>query len=191
MIAAAAFNPEMLTLARKSRGKTQTALAESAGLKQSVISRYEAGSRDVTDADLDRIVYVLDYPREFFARQTPPCGPGMTELFHRKRQSMSVMKLAQAYAVADIRRHEIARMLKSWPKTRFTLPEYDIEDYDNDPAKIARTLRARWSMPDGPVHSMTSTLENRGCIVIQHDFGVRELDAFLVPRASISCVCAS
>ena len=178
MTAAAAFNPEMLALARKSRGKTQTALAKASGLAQPVISRYEAGFREITDPDLERIADALDYPPEFFARKASPSGPGITELFHRKRQSMSVVKLAQAYAVADIRRREISRMLESWPKTRRTLPEYNVDDYGNDPAQIARTLRAEWNMPDGPVHSMTDTLENRGCVVVQHDFAARELDAF-------------
>ena len=55
-------NPELVRLARQSRGLTQTSLAATAGVSQSLIAKYEAGVMAVTPAHLVLLSNALDYP---------------------------------------------------------------------------------------------------------------------------------
>ena len=69
-------------------------------------------------------------------------------------------------------------MLASLGSTEPILPEYPVELFDDDPAKIARSVRATMNIPPGPVFNLTETLERNGCIVVAHNFGSRYLDGF-------------
>ena len=171
-------NPEMITLARRSRGKSQVELAALVGVTNAVMSRYEAGIRKIDDSNLAKIVAVLDYPRHFFMQQPWLEGPGIGETFHRKRQNLTSAKLKQAYALAEIRRLEIAKLLESWDALEPSVPEYPVDLFDDKPEKIARSVRAYMQIPEGPVFNMTRTLEQAGCVVVSHDFGTRLIDGF-------------
>lgn len=177
MTAQRSINPELITLARQSRGKTQTRLSTDIGVSIAELSRYEAGIRVVTDVVLSKISVALDYPAHFFRQQPKLLGPGTDETFHRKRKALSVSRLKQVYALADIRRLELAKLLESWAVVAPPIPEYPI-DYFDDPTTIARSVRAAMQIPTGPVFNMTRTLEQAGCVVVSHDFGSRQIDGF-------------
>lgn len=172
------FNPEMLALARKSRGLTQVELAIGAGVDRSALARYESGDRSVPVDALAKLSAALEYPIGFFERNPQLLGVGGGAIFHRKRQSMRIRALYHAHACAEIRRLEIATMLHSLGDDPPILPEYPVEFFDDDPAKIARTVRAEMNIPPGPVFNLTQTLERNGCIVVGHDFESRYLDGF-------------
>ena len=70
------FNPEMLSLARRSRQLSQVRLAESSGVTNTSISKYEAGVLPMTEDALDNLAATLDYPRTFFTRSTRLVGFG-------------------------------------------------------------------------------------------------------------------
>ena len=59
------FNRYMMTLARESRGETQTGLAKSLGVSQGVISKYENGLNlphlDFVEARSDCLRYRTDF----------------------------------------------------------------------------------------------------------------------------------
>ena len=70
VMASQTVNPELIQLARQSRGLTQTKLASDIGVSQSLIAKYEAGVRDVPPArPLARLAEALDYPVRFFRRR--------------------------------------------------------------------------------------------------------------------------
>ena len=172
------FNPEMLTLARKSRRMTQGQLAKEAGITQAAISKYEAGLQEVDEELMPRIANALDYPTQFFSQAMAIKGPGVSEYFHRKRARMSVSLLNQVYTLAEIRRLEVFKLLASWEADYPPVPFLPIEEYEEDPPKIARTVRAVWQVPLGPIFNLTRTLEQNGCIIVGHDFGTRAIDGF-------------
>ena len=172
------FNPEMLTIARKSRRMTQGRLAKEAGITQAAVSKLEAGLQQIDEQLVPRIANALDYPRRFFSQAMDIKGPGVSEYFHRKRARMSVSVLNQVYALAEIRRLEIAKLLSSWDADCPPVPFFPIEEYEDDPPKIARTVRAVWQVPLGPIFNLTRTLEQNGCIIVAHDFGSRAIDGF-------------
>ena len=170
--------PELLTLARKSRGMSQTALATDTGVSQSIIAKYEAGVRDVTAEHLAIIAEALDYPARFFRRPMGRAGSG-SEIFHRKRARIPVGTLDRMYAEATVRRMEVDALREAldgvFDFPRF--PFYPIEEFDYDPEKIARTVRAEWQLPSGPVFNVTRTVEENGGIVVAHKFDSR-IDGF-------------
>lgn len=172
------FNPEMLVLARRARGLTQARLAELAAVPPASLSRHEAGTLGVSADSLARLAAALDYPAGFFCRKPTLLGTGGGAVFHRKQQSLPTKKLYQAHACAETRRLEITTLLNSLGDTPPSMPEYPVELFDDDPAKIARSVRAAMDIPPGPISNLTETLERNGCMVVGHDFGSRQLDGF-------------
>ena len=177
-MASQTVNPELIQLARQSRGLTQTKLASDIGVSQSLIAKYEAGVRDVPPDHLARLAEALDYPVRFFRRPMGRAGSG-SEIFHRKRARVPANVLGKNYADAAIRRMEIDALREAldgvFKLTPF--PFYPIEEFDYDPEKIARTVRAVWQLPEGPVFNVTRTLEENGGIVVAHKFDPR-IDGF-------------
>ena len=172
------FRPELLSLARKSRGITMNQLAKLSKTAVSTISRLEAGTLDITDPVLERICEALDYRPSFFTRTHVLIGQVGGAVFHRKQQSMPVRKLYRAHALAEVRRMEALTMLQSVDAGDPFLPEYPVEFFDDDPEAIARSVRTAMNLPPGPVFNLTETLERNGCIVVAHDLQSRQLDGF-------------
>src|SRR4051794_4477198 len=83
-------NKEMIELARESRGKSQSDLANDLGISQGKISKYESGMLEVSNDDLDKLAAVLEYPKDFFFLSDSVEGFGSSCLYHRKRKSLSV-----------------------------------------------------------------------------------------------------
>ncbi len=167
----------MVVLARKARGQTQKSLATSMGISQTLLAKYEAGSRVVTSTHLSALAHSLDYPQGFFTRHAHVQGAGQSEIFHRKRNKASASLMERAYAEAQIRRLEVTQMLESAPQLPL-LPSYPVDEFEEDPEKIARTVRACWQLPHGPIFNVTRTLEDNGCIVLAHEFGSHHIDGF-------------
>ena len=178
MNSVADFNPEMLVLARKSREMTQTQLAELSKLSPASVSRYETGTLSVTDDNLSRIASVLNYPVNFFCRKPTLVGAMGGAIFHRKQQSLPTKKLYRVHALAETRRLEITTMLNSLDINPSLLPEYPVDLFEDDPEKIARSVRVAMNIPPGPVFNLTETLERNGCMVVAHDFGSYRIDGF-------------
>ena len=178
MTTASDFNPEMLALARRSRELTQTELAELSAVTRTSISRYEMGTLPVPNDSLCRLAVALDYPVKFFCRKATTVGMMGGAVFHRKQQSLPVKKLYRAHALADTRRLEITTMLDSLDIQTPFLPQYLVDLFDDDPEKIARSVRAALNIPPGPIFNLTDTLERSGCVVVPHDFNSRQIDGF-------------
>ena len=174
----AEFNPEMLILARRTREMTQLEVAKLSSVTRTSVSRYESGNLTIPDETLSRIAVILNYPISFFFRRTITIGMGGGAIFHRKQQSLTVKKLYRAHALAEVRRLEIAALLKSLDMQEPFLSEYPVDLYDDDPEKIARSVRAAMNIPPGPIINLTKTLERNGCLIVAHDFGSRQIDGF-------------
>ena len=56
-------------------------------------------------------------------------------------------------------------------------PFYPIEEFDYDVEKVARTVRAAWQLPSGPVFNVTRIVEENGGVIVAHDFDSR-IDGF-------------
>jgi Zn-dependent peptidase ImmA (M78 family)/DNA-binding XRE family transcriptional regulator len=171
-------NPQMVTLARQSRGLTQTELADRIAASQASISKIEAGVAQVSSKELERLATALGYPPHFFTKHERIYGPGIDELYHRKRQKVSAATLHKVYANAAIRQMNVEVLLRSWDTMEDDFPSFPIDEFDANPEKIARTLRALWQLPPGPIYSMTKVIEDAGGLIIPCDFETRHIDGF-------------
>jgi Zn-dependent peptidase ImmA (M78 family)/transcriptional regulator with XRE-family HTH domain len=172
-------NPEMLVVARESRGLTQTTLAEKIGVTQSKISKYELAMLDVAETDLVRIAKVLGYPVEFFSVRAPLYG--LTGYFYyRKRASLTVSEQKAIEAEANILRIRVSRLLRGVElDSPYQFPRLDVEKFAGGPAEIARGVRAAWSLPSGPIRNVVEAIESAGGIVFSRPFGTTQLDAVI------------
>src|SRR5882757_3487393 len=85
--------PRMLTLARESRGLTQSQLSKLTGIPQSVLSKAENNVSPLSPERLDKIAEVLEYPREVFDWTDEPLGLGPSGFYHRKQSGLGQMAL--------------------------------------------------------------------------------------------------
>ena len=172
-------NPQMVTLARLSRGLKQQEVARRIGTGQGTISKLEAGIATVSEEDLEALSIALGYPRRFFFIRTRIDGGSVMELYHnRKRKMTKAMAIYKAYANATIRRLHIERLLEASDYDYDTpFPYYPVEEL-GDPVQIARTVRAAFELPPGPVFDITAAIERAGGIVVECDFTSRQIDGF-------------
>jgi Zn-dependent peptidase ImmA (M78 family)/DNA-binding XRE family transcriptional regulator len=170
-------NPQMVTLARESRGLTQPELARLLSVNQGWLSRIEAGLRGIQEESLTQLAEVLRYPVDFFKIKEELYGLGISGVFHRKLQSASHRNLKRIHALIYIRSREIKQLLMGVDIADTNkIPNMPIEEYEN-PSDIAQIVRASWHMPQGPVNNLTSVIESAKGIIIPFDFNTKDIDA--------------
>ena len=173
-------NPETLTLAREIRGITQTDLARVSGIDQGRISRYEGGVKTIPEDELKILAKALAFPTTFFYRDGKRYGAETGEIFHRKRDNVSIIQQKVIDGLLNARRLEIEDLLNSFDiEAPYTIPRYDIRDFSNyeEPIdQIATLVRAAWNMSSGPVNNLIEQLEAASCMVFSYDFGTDKID---------------
>ena len=177
-------NPEMIILARESRGLTQSCLAKSLCITQGKLSKIEHGVLCVSKELLEELSKELDYPIEFFFQTESIFGAGLSIVHHRKRKSISSKTLAMIHAQMNIRRIHLSKLLQAVNIQKNRIPHMDVDEYDEDIERIAQEVRANWLIPSGPIKNLTAIIESVGGIVIQCNFKTRKLDAIghSIPR---------
>lgn len=165
------INPRMISLARESRGLTQTELAKKMGIAISSVSRLEFGYIDADDS-LDLLSDVLNYPKSFFS-QTFQIQP--PNIHYRKRLTLSPKIIRKADALMNIYRGNIEKMLTLIRLEEANLPIVTDNKYAS-PRKLAAYLRSFWNLPKGPIKDLVTLVEKHGIIVILFDFETDKID---------------
>lgn len=171
------INPDMVTVARESRGLTQSDLAKRLGVSQGLLSKVEAGLAPATPSLLSGLSQELRYPEEFFCQPEQIYGPSTSEFYHRKKQDTSAKLLSQLHAQINIRRIHISRLLRSAEPEECRIPRYDVDDFGGDAAEVARAVRAALHIPRGPIKNVIETIEGAGGVVLRWAFPTRSVDA--------------
>jgi Zn-dependent peptidase ImmA (M78 family)/DNA-binding XRE family transcriptional regulator len=177
-----AVNPEMIILARESRGMTQNDLAKSLETTQGTVSKVEHGILPVSDEMLSQIVQILTYPSEFFfeSYRSHPLGMG----FYRKHKTLPSRLKAEVDAQANLHRMRIQKMLRSVDLVESKVIEQSLDEYSS-PEEIARAVREYWQIPRGPIQNLTETLENAGIITIKSPLDTRHFSGVHVPTEQL------
>jgi Zn-dependent peptidase ImmA (M78 family)/transcriptional regulator with XRE-family HTH domain len=170
-------NPEMITLAREARGRTQKDLAERLDISPGYLSKVEAGLMPVSDALLEKLCSVLDYPKAFFFQTSRIFGPSTSEFYHRKRAAASAREIARIHAEINIRMAQIARLLRSADLNTGEFPRIDPDEHQGSVSEVARAVRAGWNIPRGPIKSVVGMIEDAGGIVVRFPFKTGLVDA--------------
>jgi Zn-dependent peptidase ImmA (M78 family) len=163
---------EMLRLARQRRGFTQKMSADRLGIPQGVLSRLENGLSDADDDLIAKASRVYETPIEFFAIREPVYGPPVSvHAMLRGKADVTAREVDMVTAEMNVRLFHIRRMLEGVDYQPVAdLPSLDVEQYGT-PEKIAATVRAHWSVPNGPIKDLTRLMERAGIIVGHSDFG--------------------
>lgn len=158
------LNPEMLALARTSRGLRQTAVAAALGITQPTYSKYETGQVKPRPEYLTKLSHVLDFPQSFFFQTDRVWGTASPH--HRKLKSLPKTTLEQLEAQLNIVRLQLRRLTVSVQLDPvFHVPSIDLDDVGT-PSEAARQLRRLWRIPSGPIVNVTRVLEDAGVLIV-------------------------
>lgn len=171
-------NPEMLVMARESRGVSQSDLARDLDVTQSAVSKMENGTFAITEQMIERIAKLLHYPESLFYVQDMRLGLGPSEIFHyRKRAKLTKKSLDMFHAQVSLRRIHVRMLLNSVDiEPFFEIPHLDIDEFGTA-SRVAQAVRATWHVPRGPIKNLTKLIEDAGAIVMHHNFGTDMIDA--------------
>jgi Zn-dependent peptidase ImmA (M78 family)/transcriptional regulator with XRE-family HTH domain len=179
-----AAHPAMLTLARESRGWTQsdlaaemTLLADGEAVSQGYVSRAEAGRLPVKGDRLAWFASALRYTPQMLCRTTDSGGVGVGLVHHRKRAAMGALALRRVHAILAMTRLQTEAITvagREDDKHRFR--HVIVDDLDT-PADAAETVRLEWGLPSGPIANLVEVLEAAGAVLVVRDLQTRDLDA--------------
>jgi Zn-dependent peptidase ImmA (M78 family)/transcriptional regulator with XRE-family HTH domain len=172
----APLNPEVLIVARESRGCTQDDLAGAAGVTQGLISKAEKGVSSLSTRHVAAIAERLGYPVQLFYETGRVREVGSACLYHRKRKTLPAKVLKRLDARMYVRNMNVNKLLDGLEiEGDRTFHTMDPDEYGGDPVAVAKALRAAWRVPDGPISNLTALIESAGGIVLLEDFGHRKL----------------
>lgn len=165
-------NPEYVILAREARGLTQVEFAKAIELEQGSVSKIENGLIPISDAILNKIVEVLDFPKSYFLR---PGYPDRIKGLHRRKLTMPAVELKQFTAWMTIAEEHLLRLTRSMELPKTNLPSWDVST-DGTPKEAARYVRNFWKITKGRLLNLSKLLEDNGVIIIPLELGT--IDGF-------------
>ena len=171
-------NPNMIMLARESRGLTQKEVAELLKITQGYMSKMENGLSIITEKLLDDIVRILRYPMRFFFDESQIYPPDVA--FYRKYKSLSKKSQEKICALANVTRLNIEKMLRPVEIDHKSIPNCDLEEYGT-PEQVARALREFWSLPRGPILNLTKVIEDAAIVVKFHQVETNAFSGMNMP----------
>jgi Zn-dependent peptidase ImmA (M78 family) len=177
-ISQAIFNSDMLRLARGAQGWTQLDLANRLTISQGKLSKWEDGLLVPSGEDVDRIAALLEFPSAFFFQPDQIYGFGSCCLYHRKRKSVPLKTLNLIHDRINVIRIHLSRLVRrASMQAALEFPQLDIDEYGNNPERIANLVRSTWKMPIGPIRNLLHWVEAAGGIVIPMQMGTDRINA--------------
>jgi Zn-dependent peptidase ImmA (M78 family)/DNA-binding XRE family transcriptional regulator len=164
-------NPDMIALARESRGMTQSDLARRLNVTQGLISKIESGHVGVSPDMLAELSSILIYPEKFFYQRFNVYPAGMH--FYRCHKTLASRKQLELVARMNISRRHIRELLQAADIDYKPVPTLDVDEYGS-PEEAAKALRHFLRLPRGPVENLTEILEAAGILVVPLDAGTRK-----------------
>ena len=179
-VAAAAFDPQRLRVARLAAGLRANQLAERIGVNASAISQYEHGYARPSSKTLAQLALSLGMPMKWFATTRPLGAVSEAGAHFRSLRSSTKQERGRAFASAvvawDLCRVVEARVQLPSPDVPTLVPSAEADVYELD--EIANEVRARWQVPDGPVPHVVRLLEQHGVLVLRSRLESKRVNAF-------------
>lgn len=159
------ITPQMVILARESRGVTQRELALNIGVSQSKLSMVEKGEQNLPDNAFAQMCSFLDYPDMFFC-QLPPTTP-VSHYYYRKRITIPQRTIIQIDAIIQLLKKQIDCLIEA-----IELPmgsQITFDPAEDKPEEIARKVRYLLNIPANPINNLVNLIENQGIIIVKTD----------------------
>ena len=178
-----AFNERMLTMAKEAAGLTQAAIAQHAGVSQSLFSKIENGLEDPSAEFLTKAAEITSVPVEFFSQSDSVLPETLFDIFHKKRITLPAKPLKKANARAQMIRLQISRLLRTLDVPAILpFPSFPLERHDSV-EEIAALTRSIWRIPYGPFPNLVDAVEATGTVVMYSDLEHEKLGAMSLPGA--------
>jgi Zn-dependent peptidase ImmA (M78 family)/DNA-binding XRE family transcriptional regulator len=166
---------DVLAIARKARGLTQTELAEMVGLTQPAINRYEAGDRDPEPDTITALANALGVTKRLLTHGNRFRGALAVDAHMRRQKTTKASLWRQMEARLNLLRVHASFLFEEISiMSDQHVPTFDPEE--TSPEHAAQMVRAQWRMPLGPVVNLTRWLESAGVLVFEEDFGTHRID---------------
>ncbi|HBF89350.1 MAG TPA: hypothetical protein DDX39_11980 [Bacteroidales bacterium] len=165
------INPQMVILARESRGISQKELADLLDISAGKVCHVEQDAQTFSDVDFNRLCQVLKYPKSFFYQQTDAFLPTMVNF--RKRLVVSQRFIMPIEAQTNIFRLNVEALANEIILPTLNIPEIK----ETSPIEVADKLRKLWNIPDGPIDNLTEIVESNGILIATFDFGTERVDS--------------
>lgn len=158
------FNPDMLLILRDVFGMNQESLAKACDLSQTYISFLENGQRRPSEEDLTKIADALGVTPRFLCRDN--VRRNFNPVFYRKRLGLAAAEEKRILGLYNWMKSDLALLAQRLEfETNFTVPKIEPHEVDGHIEAIARQVRLRWMVPDGPIRNMTQLMEDAGIII--------------------------
>jgi len=165
------FNTEILALTRESRGYTQAQLSDILSVEQGTISKIENGRISINEDLIEKIVNVLEYPKQLFFSDKKVFR---VEGHYRKKISLPVKELKECKAKMTLTEWQIDKLINAVELPIPNIPSWDIET-DGSPTDAAIFLREKWKISRGRINDLAKVMEDNGIIIVPLDLG--DMDA--------------
>ena len=170
------INPQIVTIARESRGMTHLELAAQLGISKSSAWRLEQESTLPAEETLIKLSKTLHYPESFFFQKGEVLPMSLS---YRRRDVVAAKLLSQIEANINIYRLNIEQLLTALQWKAIELPILDVNKYGT-PQECARQLRKLWKLEKGAINNLSEVLEYHKIMLINFDFGTDRVDGKLI-----------
>lgn len=172
MLTKGKINPQMITIARESRGLVHLDLAEKLDVSKSTAWRLEQEASETNSDLLVKLSKTLNYPDSFFFQRGEVLP---LSLSYRKRNIVASKLITQIEANINIYRLNIEQFLAAIGYDDLKLPILDVNKYGT-PQECAKQLRKIWKLERGGIGNLSEILEDKRIFLISFDFGTDRVD---------------
>lgn len=178
------FDSSRLAVARKRRLLKKKELAEKLGVAPLTITRWENDQAAPLAQHIDKLVRILEFPKEFFFGN-PILEPSVETTSFRSQTSMSASVRDAALAAGSI-----GFLISTWVEDRFSLPEVVVPDLGHMQSAegAARALREYWGLGEKPISDMVHLLESKGVRVFSLAENTLKVNAYSLWRFGLPFV---
>lgn len=168
-------NPQMLSIARESRGLIYDEVSSLTGISKAQVWRLEQGAQNCGQEELIKIANALNFPESFFYQSSELVTSG---LMYRKKDNVPQKILTVIEANTNIYRMNMETLLPLMNFNASKLPLIDVAKYGS-PQACAQQLRKIWKMGKAPIDNLSECMELNGILLISSDFATDRADARL------------
>ena len=165
-----------IKLARSMKGMSQRAVAESAGISATAVSKFERGLAQPRPSTLMRISRALSTEIEFFFKETRVRELRATYRKHSRLGLRSQRQLEAEVVNAVEKYMSIEEVFPGDFALDCDLTRYSVTS-EKDAECAAQRLRSRWNLGAGPVGDLTGRLEDN-CVKVVEVRGIAGFDGF-------------
>lgn len=174
-------NPERITEARQIRGLNISQLSQGLNVTRQAVSSYEQGNRKPSDSVLDNMGKILNFPIDFFYKESDKTISNSTIFFRSLKSAEAGLRTATEWKCKWT--GEVYFFLEkllnlpptNLPITDFILLKNSLSDDDID--QLSLLVRQYWKLGEGQIIQLLPVLERNGIVVSKGKVSGNDTDA--------------